>query len=279
MAYEEKIIWKSYPDYPFIEANQFGEVRTKDRYIKCKNGRKRLIKGHELKQHDNGHGYKFVSFNVDGKEVHLYTHRIVSVLFVPNPFGLPEVNHLDNNPGNNIFSNLQWCTHQENMDYKEKFGTSALKVSGCPVFAVNLKTLEVLYFESQAEASRQLGISSGNINNIIKGKSLQAKGFWFTEDKNQITKEKIQEIKDKMLFLGGVIAVNSSTLKVLRFKSQAEAERKLNISNQYINDVVKGRARMAKGYCFCHADKNAIENVRAIFGDDVANKVKKVNEK
>ena len=79
-----------------------------------------------------------------------------------------------------------------------------------------------------------------------------------------------------MLFLGGVIAVNSSTLKVLRFKSQAEAERKLNISNQYINDVVKGRARMAKGYCFCHADKNAIENVRAIFGDDVANKVKKL---
>ena len=38
MTYEEKIIWKPYPDYPFIEANQFGEVRVKDRVVIRKDG-------------------------------------------------------------------------------------------------------------------------------------------------------------------------------------------------------------------------------------------------
>lgn len=48
---KEQVIWKPYPEYPFIEANKFGEIRTKDRYVPSKNGSKRLVKGHVLKQH------------------------------------------------------------------------------------------------------------------------------------------------------------------------------------------------------------------------------------
>ena len=38
-------IWKVHPEYDFIEASNLGRVRTKDRYVRGRNGSKRLIKG------------------------------------------------------------------------------------------------------------------------------------------------------------------------------------------------------------------------------------------
>lgn len=49
MINTERPIWKTYPEFPFIEANQFGEIRTVDRYVTCRNGGKRLVKGRVLK--------------------------------------------------------------------------------------------------------------------------------------------------------------------------------------------------------------------------------------
>lgn len=51
MVEKEAVIWKPYPDYPFIEANRYGEIRATDRVITLKDGRKRLVKGHVLKQY------------------------------------------------------------------------------------------------------------------------------------------------------------------------------------------------------------------------------------
>ncbi len=115
-------IWKTYPDYPFIEANQFGEVRIKDRYITYKDGRKRLYKGHVLKQYLNKNGYMQVVFSVDKKQVNLYVHRIIATCFIPNSDNLPEVNHIDCDRTNNNLNNLEWCTHEYNNQYREKYG-------------------------------------------------------------------------------------------------------------------------------------------------------------
>ena len=57
---KEQEIWKSYPDYPFIEANQFGEVIIKDRVTTRKNGVKYHVKGRVLKQHFYPNGYMYV---------------------------------------------------------------------------------------------------------------------------------------------------------------------------------------------------------------------------
>lgn len=66
------------------------------------------------------------------------------------------------------------------------------------VFAVNLNTLEISQFESQSEASRELGVDNSSIGKVIKGKYKSAGGFWFTsDDKNaaDTIKRKLQEIK------------------------------------------------------------------------------------
>ena len=107
---DEEEVWKPYPDYPYIEANQFGEVRTIDRIVTRSNGRKQFIKGRVLEQYIDRYDYLYVCFSTNDKTVNLLVHRIVATCFIPNPNGYPEVNHKDNNPKNNAVNNLEWCT-------------------------------------------------------------------------------------------------------------------------------------------------------------------------
>lgn len=272
---EEKEIWKIFPDYPFIEASNLGRVRTRDRYALLKNGGKRFIKGRVLKQSPNNKGYMCVSFCTRGKQIHLLVHRICATCFVPNPLDLPEVNHIDNDPTNNIVSNLEWCTRKYNISYKERYGKSAAEVSGRPVFAVNLKTGKVLRFETQLEAAQQLGVNATCVNNVVKGKQYTAGGYWFTEDENKITEKKIKEIKANMQSCP-VIAVNQDTFEVFYFDSQREAARQLRVNKGNLNSVLKGRYRKTGRYWFCYADENAVENTREKFGDELAKKVEEL---
>lgn len=194
----QSAIWKTYPEYLFIEANQFGEVRTKDRIIVEKNGKKRHLKGRVLKQHDNGRGYMKVSVSTNGRVIRLYVHRIAASCFIPNPLNLPEVNHRDNDPTNNSVNNLEWCTRKYNIAYKEKYGTSAAEALGRPVVAVDLKTFKILRFESQHEAARQLGVDQRMVNMVIKGHRKTAGGYWFC-NANENAVEKVRaEFGDKV---------------------------------------------------------------------------------
>lgn len=61
------------------------------------------------------YGYLQVSLSKDGKKTKRYVHDLVAEAFIPNPNNLKEVNHKDYNKANNRVTNLEWCTHQENM--------------------------------------------------------------------------------------------------------------------------------------------------------------------
>ena len=78
-----------------------------------------------LRSHDNGHGYKTVCLCIDGKPKTYYVHRLVASAFVENPNDYPEVNHIDEDRGNNRAENLEWCTSKYNKNYgrrAERFG-------------------------------------------------------------------------------------------------------------------------------------------------------------
>ena len=49
-----------------------------------------------------------------------YLHTAVAKLFIPNPYGLSEVNHKDFDTHNNIVGNLEWVDRSANM--KHRFG-------------------------------------------------------------------------------------------------------------------------------------------------------------
>ena len=247
-------VWKPHPEFCFIEASTLGNVRTLNREVTTNRGT-RLLKGRVLKPHRNKTGYLSVVFGMNGKQVHKRVHRLVAETFIPNPNGWPQVNHKDCDRTNNSVSNLEWCDASYNQRYREKYGVSNTESLGHPLFAVNLETLEVFKFRSQHEAGRQLGVHhQSSITQVLKGKQNQTGGYWFTENKSEITKNKLREIKDSMWYRG-VFAVNLKTLEISWFKSQMAASRELGINQAHICKVVKGERRTAKGYWFTE-DKN-----------------------
>lgn len=104
---EEQEIWKTYPEFPFLQASNLGRVRTVDRVVTRSNGKKQFVKGRVLKRQRVRGGYMQVGLRVNGKEIHLLVHRIVATCFLPNPHNYPEVNHKDNDPTNNAVDNLE----------------------------------------------------------------------------------------------------------------------------------------------------------------------------
>ena len=72
---------------------------------------------------NNGEGfYKTVRLRKDGKPKTYKLHRLLAQAFLHKPEGKDHVNHKDGNKLNNSLSNLEWCTHQENMVHAYKAG-------------------------------------------------------------------------------------------------------------------------------------------------------------
>lgn len=61
--------------------------------------------------------YCYVRLRKNGMQKSFWIHRLVAETFIPNPLGLPQVNHKDQNPSNNSVDNLEWCTMEYNMNY------------------------------------------------------------------------------------------------------------------------------------------------------------------
>lgn len=80
--------------------------------------------GRQLRERDNGHGYKRVTLSQDGVIYTRYVHRLVCEAFHGEcPIDKEQVRHLDNCRSNNIPTNVEWATRRVNESDKEKFGT------------------------------------------------------------------------------------------------------------------------------------------------------------
>lgn len=77
---------------------------------------KSLRRGRLLKP-GKAHGYLKVSLRKDNKTQYFAVHRLVAIVFIPNPENLPYVNHKDESRDNNCVENLEWCTAQYNNTY------------------------------------------------------------------------------------------------------------------------------------------------------------------
>ena len=113
------IIWKNGILYDYTglyEVSNMGRVRG----LKYK-------KYSILKTSQSGNGYLRVSLCKDGKKNIFSIHRLVATVFVPNPNNLPVVNHRDECKSNNVWTNLEWCTQQDNVQYSSHKIKEAVK--------------------------------------------------------------------------------------------------------------------------------------------------------
>lgn len=105
-------IWKQIPFAHLYEVSSLGNIRN----INTKNMRSTPnIEELKKKQTRVRYGLKTnVKTNKTGIKG-FYLHRIIAETFLENPNNYKEVNHIDGNPYNNILSNVEWCSREENM--------------------------------------------------------------------------------------------------------------------------------------------------------------------
>ena len=68
----------------------------------------------------NNMGYHKIFLTIPKKGYYQFkknysVHRVVADVYIPNPDNKPEVNHIDGDKLNNHVDNLEWVTHQENI--------------------------------------------------------------------------------------------------------------------------------------------------------------------
>lgn len=153
-------IWKDIVGYEgYYKVSNKGNVRS----VVRKDSIGRKCGGRKRKHFCREGGYPDVSLYKDGLRKQKLVHRLVAEAFIPNPNGLPEVNHLDENKKNNCVENLEWCTSKYNTNH----GTLIERLSK-KVRAVNIKTGEVITFNSTQEAGCK-GYSQSGVTSACRG--------------------------------------------------------------------------------------------------------------
>ena len=93
-----------------------------------------------------------------------------------------EIDHIDENKANNTVSNLEWCTHQQNMlsgSCRERFAETQRKTQRKthPNRKVVLCVETQKIYSSMKEAQRETGINNTTISKCCNHKSETAGGF------------------------------------------------------------------------------------------------------
>lgn len=109
-------------------------------------------------------------------------HRLVAKAFIPNPYKLPQVNHIDGDKTNNKVSNLEWCTASYNVRHafahnlrKNKKGIENKLSKAIKQFDKDGNLIKT--YGSIREAERITGIKNQSIIQNLKGTHKSAGGF------------------------------------------------------------------------------------------------------
>lgn len=184
--------WKDIDENGFegyYQISNLGRVRSVDRLIIGKDGRRRFYTGKLLTQKPDKDGYKYVILKNRGRSKTLKVHRLVGEYFVPNPYNKPFINHLDESKDNNVFTNLEWATPKENSNYgtaidRARHNRNYEEISRKQLNDTTKSKPVVVYkkvtvYPSVAEAGRQLNISESGIRRCCHGVQDQVMDYTF----------------------------------------------------------------------------------------------------
>lgn len=122
-------------------------------------------------------GYYKVNLSKNGKVKAYKVHRLVLETFNPVD-NMPslDIDHIDENKGNNALANLRWKTHQENCNSGSR-NQRIRKTQGTKVYCKETNTV----YDSMREAAEALGLPSGSgISAVCRGIQKQTHGYHFS---------------------------------------------------------------------------------------------------
>lgn len=110
--------WDFVPDtQEMYSISNYGRFRRNPRYFNLGDGIDRFLKACIRKLSKNRQGYWGCNYSINGKKKHVRINKLVANAFVPNPNNYPISNHIDENKGNNHFTNLEFCSYSYNTTY------------------------------------------------------------------------------------------------------------------------------------------------------------------
>lgn len=125
-----------------------------------------------LLQRKKSNDYPRIILQEGGRAKAYLIHRLIAEVFVPNPLGLPCVNHKDGDKSNPHPDNLEWCTHQQNMAHAAETG-----LTDCATPVQATKGGHGWWFPSMESAVRHTGTSKPCICAAAKKKQKTAGGM------------------------------------------------------------------------------------------------------
>lgn len=165
----EKEIWKDVIGYEGLyQVSNLGRVKSLPRFRKTIHSY--ISKEKILSPRKVGKDREYLSVLLQANCVrrNFKIHRLVAAAFIPNPKGYKEINHKDENKGNNRVENLEWCSRSYNINYGS-WKSQLVKRFGKPVIQYTLDGEFVGEYKSMGEAYKITGIHSANICKCCKG--------------------------------------------------------------------------------------------------------------
>lgn len=135
-----------------------------------------------------GRGYPVLSLN-NGKKRQWLLHRLVAITWIPNPLGLPQINHLNGVKADVRSENLEWCTAAGNSQHAHRTGlvnldTDTFRASvRRNAFKAHAATRKLTYEqaddarrrfaegERKSHIAKSLGIAFATLNVLLKGET------------------------------------------------------------------------------------------------------------
>ena len=178
----------------------------------------------------NKNGYRTVGYK--GKVYSV--HRLVAEVYLPNPEGKKEVDHIIpiSLGGTNDVSNLRWCTHEEN--------------SNNPITRQNMSEAHKGKHHTEETKKKMAEAKKGKPKSEEHRRKLsEAKKGKKPSDE---TLQKMAEARKKH-----IIGVNKKTGVTVEFDSATDAWLTLNIDKGNISACCKGIRKSAGGYKWRYA--------------------------
>jgi len=171
---DDKEIWRDIKGFEGLyQISTIGRVRSLDRVDSRGNYRK----GKVLADVVSGNGYHQVNLWRDGKVEIKLTHRLMAKTFIPNPDNLPQVNHRDEDKGNNRVENLEWCTASYNTNYGTR-NERAAKANEQAIYVIT-DSGHRYYFDSVRKSAEILGLKLCSVSNCLHGRQKTHRSFKF----------------------------------------------------------------------------------------------------
>lgn len=151
------------------QVSNYGRVRS---LVDCNAQTRELI----LKARMNRCGYLAITLHKNAKMKTYSIHRLVAEAFIPNPDGLPCVNHIDEDKTNNRADNLEWCTAKYNCNYgtRNKRGTQKRSKR---IYQYTKDGAFIQSYNSLKEAQKQTGTKGGAISRASHNIRKSAGGY------------------------------------------------------------------------------------------------------